>query len=98
MLFQEIAQTVVFIVLKIIKIMTDLTTISNGFVWAGEDRIFTATQIFVPNNTQDFYWIWSDTQVLIETNEQVNMFETTTFSVNGTTYTNTVDFVSALGL
>lgn len=76
----------------------EITTIINGFEWNGESFQFTNEQLNPTTQGFNSYWFLSPTQVGIEGNNQVILFDVTINTINGVLYNTTTDFVQAIGL
>ena len=76
----------------------NITTITNGFEYNNESFQFTNEQLNPATQGYDSYWLLSPTQVGIEGNNQVILFDITINTINGVIYNTTLDFVQAIGL
>lgn len=76
----------------------NIATIVNGFYWRGESFTFTNEQLNPSTQGYDSFWILSDTQIGIEGNNQVILFDITINTIDGEFYSTPIDFKSAIGL
>jgi len=70
-----------------------ITTIENGINFQGKDRYFTNTQF----ESGLGYYIWNDTQVSIELDNEVILLQTDLL-VNGVLHPDMTSFLTVLGL
>ncbi len=76
----------------------NIIKITNGFEYNNESFQFTNEQLNPTTQGYDSYWLLSPTQVGIEGNNQVILFDVTINTINGVLYNSTTDFVQAIGL
>jgi hypothetical protein len=76
----------------------NIIKITNGFEYNNESFQFTNEQLNPTTQGYDSYWLLSPTQVGIEGNNQVILFDITINTINGVIYNTTLDFVQAIGL
>lgn len=76
----------------------NIETILNGFNWNGESFNFTNDQLNISTQGYDSFWILSDTQVGVEGNNQIILFDITVNTIDGDSYSTILDFKSAIGL
>lgn len=76
----------------------NIIKITNGFEFNNESFQFTNEQLNPTTQGFNSYWLLSPTQVGIEGNNQVILFDVTINTINGVLYNTTTDFVQAIGL
>jgi hypothetical protein len=76
----------------------NIIKITNGFEFNNESFQFTNEQLNPTTQGFNSYWLLSPTQVGIEGNNQVILFDITINTINGIIYNTTLDFVQAIGL
>lgn len=76
----------------------NIIKITNGFEFNNESFQFTNEQLNPTTQGFNSYWLLSPTQVGIEGNNQVILFDVTINTINAVLYNTTTDFVQAIGL
>jgi hypothetical protein len=76
----------------------NITTIKNGFSYNGADFTFTNEQLNTNTCGTNSYWILSNTQVQIEGNNEVKLFDITVNTIDSVKYQTPQSFVVAIGL